>query len=155
MDIDFGVLEEFENHLNSEGSGEHDTETLPDFQEDGIDYFCENEITVPRSKIPDFIYEIIPHIDYISHAEITLKKDSEQLWVHEWDDGEVVISLFISRSLKDGDNRYSSGLRYNQNKLEQMAKKIAPITQKKSDRPIVSTDKNNPRNLNYLINKIN
>ena len=137
-----------------ENSQPNDDKYSVAFSDDGMDYVEENEISVARSDIPDWIYEIIPHIDYISHAEITLSENSEQLWVHEWEEGEIIITLFIPKSIKNSDNQYGSKPS-DQNNLDSIAEKLAPLIQERSDRLPVGTEQHKSRNLNYLINKVN
>lgn len=142
---------------NSEGDdiSEEISSDGPSFSDGGIDYFCESEMTVSRSNIPEFVYEIFPHIDQISHAEITLSKDSEKLWVHEWVDGEVIITLFIPRSVKEADNQFGCELEDNQEETNDVAKKIAPLIRERSDRSPFDGKHPESKNLNHLIKNIN
>lgn len=123
------------------------------FEEDGETYLEVYGVCYPRSETPDWIYEIFPHIDYISHAEITLSENSEQLWIHDWDEeGYLHVSMYIPESLKESDERYSSES-LEKDGLDALAEVLAPLVEEKADRPPVGNEKIPHRNLNYLINK--
>lgn len=138
-----------ENHEDTFGQNE---EITPTFSEDGIDYICEEEITVPRAETPDFIYEIVPHIDEISHAKITVKEHSEQLWLNEFRDGELTIAFFIPMSWKESGKQFGSGLKCDQETLEKIAEGMGALHQKQSRRSTIYTEPTSKRNLNRLLN---
>ena len=129
-----------------------DDEIQPAFSEDGIDYFCEEEITVPRSETPDFIYEIIPHIDEISHTKISVKEHSEQLWLNEFNEGELTIAFFIPVSWKKSNKQFGSGLKNDRETLEKIAKGLNTLCQGQSGRSSIYTETDSSRNLNHLLN---
>lgn len=126
------------------------------FEENGIMYLEVYDVRYSRSEIPDWIYEVFPHIDHISHAEITLSENLEQLWVHEFEweeESDIHVALFIPESLKEADNRYGSESR-ERDGLDSIAEALAPLVEKKSDRPPVGTEKPSLGKLNHLLNKV-
>jgi hypothetical protein len=129
------------------------TESLPEFSEDGIDYYCEEEITIPRSETPDFIYEIVPHIDEITHIKIIVGEHSEQLWINEFEEGKLTIAFFVPESWKESGKQFGSGLRQDQSTLQMIAEGLDTLCQGQSERSTIYTDPGSSRNLNHILNK--
>lgn len=125
------------------------------FEEDGVCYLEVYDICYSRSETPDWIYQIFPHIDQISHAEITLSKNLEQLWVHEFEweeERDIHVALFIPESLKEEDNRYGTES-VEKDGIHRIAELLTPLVEERIDTPPVGTEKFNRVNLNHLINK--
>ncbi|WP_133412116.1 hypothetical protein [Halalkaliarchaeum desulfuricum] len=127
------------------------------FEENGITYLEVYEVCYSSSEIPDWIYEVFPHIDHISHAEITLSENLEQLWIHEFEweeERDIHVALFIPESLKEADDRYGSES-LERDGLDVIAETLAPLVEERADRPPIGTEKPPRERLNHLINKAN
>ena len=125
------------------------------FEENGNVYLQVYDICYSRSETPNWIYQLFPHIDHISHAEITLSENLEQLWIHEFEweeENDIHVALFIPESLKKKDNQYGTES-VQKDGIHRIAEALTPLVEERSERPPVGTEKPSQVNLNHLINK--